>query len=609
MDGRDESGERGDARQGMKRTIAHSFSAVMRRAWAGLHLRACALLARERVMQKLSPRGAQGHEGHHLRELLGRRPRVLRKCAIGAAVLLAIVTIPIIALSWRLASGPVPLDLVTPWLTSAVEDRFGGRHRIEVGGTQLERTEEGGTAIRMRDIVVRDPDGTEVARAPKAEVGISGFGLLTGRMQAERLSLIGVTMAVRVEPDGQVSISAGAKQQPIGTARTIGAAMSVVPDAAPADAPSAVGPDMVTAALAWLADLDALGLDGQALTEIGLKNGSLVVDDRRGGKQWNFDKINLSVTRPKGGGVAFALNSVGADGPWSLTATVTPRGDGRRAIEAVVRDISPNDLFLALRIGDGHLKADMPVSGILRAEIGRDGMPSSAEGKIIVKSGYFLDPDNPEGRVVIEEGQVSFKWDAENRKVVVPIELLSGGNRFAWLGQVEAPRTRRARPRSAARDAAGARPHLGARPLRSGQASRRDRPGRRRWCCNRRIVFRRARLVERGAQADRGACDHEDDGVRDEADVADLHPIQDPIVGRRAPAGWHRRPRRDGDQCAAGGAQGRRAAGRRGRPVDRHIRHRRRRPADRRIAPDSRCRHGAAHDRAHRDDPYGPCRR
>jgi hypothetical protein len=422
----------------MKPTIAYTFAAALRRAWAGLHLHARAQGARRRAAQA----GAHDQAAHAdaSRCLLGRRPRVLRRCAVGLAVLAGIVAIPIVALSWRLANGPLSLDLVTPWLSSAVEDRFGGRHRIEVGGTQLERTEEGGTAIRMRDIVVRDPDGTEVARAPKAEVGLSGFRLLTGRVQAERLSLIGVTMAVRIEPDGEVSISAGAKRQSIGTAPAIAASAAAVRSStAPSADGAAAGPGMVASALAWLADLDALGLDGKALTEIGLKNGSLVVDDRRGGKQWRFDKINLSVTRPKEGGVAFALNSVGADGPWSLTATVTPHGEGRRAIEAVIRDVSPNDLLLALRIGNGRLRADMPVSGILRAEIEPDGAPLSAEGRILVKSGYFLDPDNREGRVVIDEGQVSFKWDAEKRLFVVPIELLSSGNRFAWLGQVEAP--------------------------------------------------------------------------------------------------------------------------------------------------------------------------
>src|SRR5262249_18770471 len=119
---------------------------------------------------------------------------------------------------WRLNSGPLSVDMVTPWLTSAVEERLGGGHRIEVGGTQLERDGDGRTALRLRDIVVRTSDGTVVASAPKAEVGLSGASLLRGQIQATRLSLIGATMAVRVEPDGEVNVFAGAEQRPIAAA-------------------------------------------------------------------------------------------------------------------------------------------------------------------------------------------------------------------------------------------------------------------------------------------------------------------------------------------------------------------------------------------------------
>ncbi len=122
---------------------------------------------------------------------------------------------------WRLTSGPLSVDLITPWLTAALEERMGGGHRIEVGGTQLERDEEGRTALRLRDIVVRDRDGRVIASAPKAEVGLSGSNLLIGRVRAERLSLIGANMAVRVEPDGQVNVFAGAEQRPIAAAPAV----------------------------------------------------------------------------------------------------------------------------------------------------------------------------------------------------------------------------------------------------------------------------------------------------------------------------------------------------------------------------------------------------
>ena len=83
---------------------------------------------------------------------------MVRKVAIIGAALVAVVLIGCGALWWRLSSGPIMLDLATPWLTAAIEENFGSRYRVEVGGTQLERDEQGRTALRLRDIVVRDAE-------------------------------------------------------------------------------------------------------------------------------------------------------------------------------------------------------------------------------------------------------------------------------------------------------------------------------------------------------------------------------------------------------------------------------------------------------------------
>src|SRR5262249_10585007 len=114
--------------------------------------------------------------------------------AVAGVVLLAMVT-----LWWRLGSGPIELDMATPWLTAAIEENFGTQHQVELGGTVIERDANGRTALRIRDIIVRDADGAIVASAPKAEVGISSTGLITGRVRAERLSLVGAEMQVRIE--------------------------------------------------------------------------------------------------------------------------------------------------------------------------------------------------------------------------------------------------------------------------------------------------------------------------------------------------------------------------------------------------------------------------
>ena len=265
---------------------------------------------------------------------------------------------------YRQRETPIADARTTPFLTmvtdlsagaDAIAENFGAGHEVEIGGTQLERGANGRTSLRIRDIVVRDADGTIVASAPKAEVGISGAGLLAGRIRAERLSLVGAEMAVRIESDSKVTIFAGSNKRPFVTASAMlppvvpaqasppakveraAAAASAAPVTPPAPAAGAGStarngvPDLA-ALLTWIESLDAGSLDGRDLTEIGLQDGNLTVDDQRNGKQWTFTDIDLSVTRPKGGGIAVALGSQAVERPWRMRSQRADMGDrdGRR---------------------------------------------------------------------------------------------------------------------------------------------------------------------------------------------------------------------------------------------------------------------------------------
>jgi hypothetical protein len=136
-------------------------------------------------------RPGKGASMHIYWGVFARHQRLIRRGAIVIAALAALVTLGAAGLWWRLASGPIQLDVVTPWLVAAIEENFGNGHHVEVGGTQIEHTESGGTAVRIRDIVVRDSEGAIVASAPKAEVRVSSLSLLRGHIRAESLNLVG----------------------------------------------------------------------------------------------------------------------------------------------------------------------------------------------------------------------------------------------------------------------------------------------------------------------------------------------------------------------------------------------------------------------------------
>jgi hypothetical protein len=367
---------------------------------------------------------------------------------------------------WRLSSGPIQLDIVTPWLASAIEENFGSSEHVDVGGTQIERTENGGAAVRIRDIVVRDADGTVVASAPKAEVRVSGMSLFSGHMRAESLNLVGAAMSVRIKQDGAVTVFAGTNSHPIATAsvpaataaaaaldsikqRSARTASTIPPPtaAAPLTKPSAALPlppphqtsDFIAALLSWIDGIGETGLDGHDLRELGLKNGNLTVDDERTGKRWTFQDISLSLERPHGGGVVVTVGSDNPDRPWGLTASVTPTTNGYRSVQLEGRQVAANDLLLASRLGDGTVQTNLPLSASLRGEIGPDGVPQSLSGRIVAGAGFVSDANSEDGRIDIDHAEFKFNWDAANRVLTVPFQILSGGNRLTLLGQIEAP--------------------------------------------------------------------------------------------------------------------------------------------------------------------------
>src|ERR1043165_7042131 len=62
-----------------------------------------------------------------------RQPAVQRTFWDGAIVL-GVVWLAFGAIWWRLSSGPIDLEVATPWLKAAIEKNFGGNQTVMVGG-------------------------------------------------------------------------------------------------------------------------------------------------------------------------------------------------------------------------------------------------------------------------------------------------------------------------------------------------------------------------------------------------------------------------------------------------------------------------------------------
>src|SRR3954464_8237380 len=382
--------------------------------------------------------------------------RWVKRVAIVIAVLAVIFTTCFGGLWWRLGAGPINLDVAMPWLAAAIEDNIGHGNTVEVGGTQIERAGRIRIAVRIRDIVVRDHDHVIVATAPKAEVKLSGAGLLMGHLRAESLNLVDAELAIRIAPDGTVTVSAGDTAKPLATGvaskkdaglpptfpRNGGPPPPFATGPATADtsqaATQATAPTGILQGLDWLDSLSMTGLDGQNLNEIGLKNGNLIVDDQQRGSKWAFENITLSLRRPSRGGVALSLGEEGAR-PWSLRATIGPTENGVRSVDIRADKVSTANILLALRVKDLTYTADLPLTGELKGELGRDGVPCCLRGKMARTPGNIIDTDTPDSRVAIDSAEINVRSPPTRRTVLGPFKVLSGANRLTLLAHVEPP--------------------------------------------------------------------------------------------------------------------------------------------------------------------------
>jgi hypothetical protein len=398
------------------------------------------------------------HIGAIRRWLAGER--WVKRLAVVFAVLMMIFAGCFGGLWWRLGAGPINLEMATPWLAAAIEENIGHGNTVEVGGTQIERAGRIRIAVRIRDIIVRDRDHVVVATAPKAEVKLSGTALLMGQLRAESLNLVDAELAVRITPDGYVTVSTRDTERPLatgvaskrqagGTPLAQGAAAMPAPAAPPAPGAAQSGTAPTTpgsrdtnsgllAGLDWLDSLSLTGLDGQNLNEIGLKNGNLIVDDQQRGNKWNFENISLSLRRPSGGGVALHVGEEGSHA-WSLRVVVGPRANGVRSVDIRADKVSTTNILLAMRLKDLTYSADLPLSGELKGELGRDGLPTYFRGKVSAGAGTIIDSDTPDYPMEIDSAEMNVEWDSGRRVLVAPFKIISGANRITLLAHLEPP--------------------------------------------------------------------------------------------------------------------------------------------------------------------------
>jgi hypothetical protein len=350
----------------------------------------------------------------------------------------AVLVVCIVGVYVAFLTGLLSADVATPWIVSALEEKLPPGHKVVIDRTRLDYDSSGAPVLTAEKLVIRNDLNEEIVRAPAAEIGLEAGSLLMGNYRVRRITLLNAVMTVRLDENGNLKVSTPKQAPP--AARAVQG--ETAPKRKPLEKPAPSADPLVFAdAASWLARLEQTGIDGIALSEIGLERGTLIVESDTPGKSWTFNNINFAFRRPASGGAIFRLSSGDGARPWEINASVSTPANGVRVVDLIARRVIPNDLINAAGYGDLDVYASTPVSAVMQAQIGVDGKLVSGNLEIVAGKGEVGNASDERGRFEIDNAQLVMRFDAQRGHFIIdPFQINSDQSSAIFAAIIEPPK-------------------------------------------------------------------------------------------------------------------------------------------------------------------------
>jgi hypothetical protein len=175
---------------------------------------------------------------------------------------------------WRLSEGPWSVPALAPYLAAALSDPASGRS-VTLGETLLIwEPEASSVGIEIKDATFTGRDGATRARIADMSLRLSGLALLAGRIAPTEVAIIGPSVQLRRDADGNLALGL---EPPEGT------------DAEPALS----SPNQL--ADAWLSPSSRSVL--ASMRRLRLVGSTLTIDDRYLGTGWHASGLDVTIAR------------------------------------------------------------------------------------------------------------------------------------------------------------------------------------------------------------------------------------------------------------------------------------------------------------------------
>ncbi len=395
------------------------------------------LPARGRALVQLMPQPVQVE----LMKLPSRGAHVCREIFAGILVVGMIV---IVGGYGRLGRGPISLPSLVPTIEQAINEQLTDLH-VKIDDAVLQRSSEGtGVVFRLRNIRLIDKDGSIMAQAPLAGIGMSGAALLSGRIAPGSVDFIGPKLVFYATDNGlslsfyrpstaeaetlmHGSLAEDAQTAPASPPAT--AAESVIAKSAAVPSAEDAGRQLdVTRTVTEVFEQARRG-NTSYLTRFGVKNAEVVLVRDGAQTLLQVPDFSIDLEHTDQRSVLVGQADLGSSkGDWQLEFRTEQRSKRKSlSVTALIKDLVPSGLAANFP-GVAALKVlDMPVSGETSVEVSSAGRFMAGEAKLTLERGYITPPWDPLNAMQIDGGSLHLRYAKQDRVVEIEPSTLKWG--------------------------------------------------------------------------------------------------------------------------------------------------------------------------------------
>lgn len=317
------------------------------------------------------------------------------------ALVLALAMVVFGGIAWRLSKGPVPLENFREDAETALISTFGGKNasvsNLQMTWSKTERS----LVISASDVRITGENGGQMLSIPRIEAGLSGLGLIQGKLQFSRLVTYGGEMSIVRRQDGALGFGPGSPEQVLSNARAWRRT-------------SGVNAPVLRRAIS-------------KLQYIGIRGGHLRARDLRAGVSWYSNDANLKFSRQgnllnlSGSG---SVNSKGIGAKTETKGSFTVTGNSRADFSHMFVEVGLKNLVPAHFAPDTGPVAfargfEFPVSTHLTIITGSNGLLNQLDWEAEAGSGILKLGERA-------EKLISANFHASYNATSGKVEILSG---------------------------------------------------------------------------------------------------------------------------------------------------------------------------------------